>query len=42
MGAGNPALLAELNMPGSQPGEEVDQIPESDRPSPDPAPTTSG
>ena len=38
MGTGDAALLAELDMPGGQPGEKVDQIPEPDRPQPRPGP----
>ena len=34
--AGHPALLAELAMPGGQPGEEVDQVPEHHRAQPRP------
>ena len=36
--AGHPALLAELAVPGGQPGEEVDQVPERHRPEPGPGP----
>ena len=36
--AGRVALLAELAVPGSRPGEEVDQVPEHDRAQPGPGP----